>query len=57
MMLRALYDLAQRLNLLESPDYEKKKVDLFLRIDAEGRFLSLEPAGEKVGRGKQIDVP
>lgn len=57
MMLRALYDLAQRLNLLESPDYEKRKVDLFLRIDENGRFLSLEPAGDKVGRGKQIDVP
>lgn len=57
MMLRALYDLAQRLNLLESPDYEKKKVDLFLRIDENGRFLSLEPAGDKVGRGKPIDVP
>lgn len=57
MMLRALYDLAQRQGLLESPDYEKKKVDLFLRIDADGRFLSLESAGEKVGRGPAIDVP
>jgi CRISPR-associated protein Csd1 len=57
MMLRALYDLAQRQNLLESPDYEKKKVDLYLRIDAEGLFLGLEPAGEKLGKGKPIEVP
>jgi CRISPR-associated protein Csd1 len=57
MMLRALYELAQRQNLLESPDYEKKKVDLYLRIDAEGLFLGLEPAGEKLGKGKPIEVP
>jgi len=57
MMLRALYDLAQRQGLLENPDYEKKKVDLYLRIDERGTFLGLEPTGDAVGRGQVIEVP
>lgn len=57
MMLRALYDLAQRQRLLENPDYETKKVDLYLRIDAQGTFLGLEAPGDAVGRGQPIEVP
>lgn len=57
MMLRALYDLAQRQGLLENPDYEKRKVDLYLRIDDQGTFLGLEATGDAVGRGQVIEVP
>lgn len=57
MMLRALYDLAQRERLLENPGFEKKKVDFFLTVDDEGRALGLVPTGDKIGRGKEIDVP
>lgn len=57
MMLRALYDMAQRQGLLENPDYEKKKVDLYLRIDEQGTLLSIEATGDAVGRGQLIDVP
>jgi len=57
MMLKALYELAQREGLLENPDFEKKKVDIYLRIDADGKFLGLESTADKVGRGQVIDVP
>lgn len=57
MMLQALYELAQREGLLENPDFEKKKVDLYLRVDAAGTFLGLENTGPKIGQGQIIDVP
>lgn len=57
MMLKALYELAMREKLLENPNFEKKKVDLFLRIDAAGKFLALEAAGIRLGQGQLIDVP
>lgn len=57
MMLKALYELAKREGLVEDPDFEKRKVDLFLRIDANGKFLALEAAGARAGQGKVIHVP
>lgn len=57
MMLKALYELAKREGLVEDPDFEKRKVDLFLLIDADGKFLALEAAGAWAGQGKVIHVP
>lgn len=57
MMLRALYELAQREGLLENPDFEKKKVDFILTVDDAGRAVGLFPTGDKIGRGKEIYVP
>jgi CRISPR-associated protein Csd1 len=52
MMLKALYDLANREELLESPNYEKKKVDYFLRINEKGDLIGLEGPLER-----KIDTP
>jgi hypothetical protein len=57
MMLAALDDLAQREHLVDDPDYEKKKVDFFLRIDAQGTFLGLIPTRTDGGRAYEIPVP
>ena len=57
MMLAALYELAQRENLVDDPDYEKKKVDFFLRIDAQGTFRGLIPTRTDGGRAHEIPVP
>jgi CRISPR-associated protein Csd1 len=57
MMLGALYELAQREHLVDDPDYEKKKVDFFVRIDAGGTFLSLVPTRTDEGRAHEIQVP
>lgn len=57
MMLRALYELAQRQKLLENPDFEKKKIDFTLSVDDVGRAVGLVPMGDKIGRGKEIYVP
>lgn len=57
MMLAALYELAQREHLVDDPDYEKKKVDFFLRIDAQGTFRGLIPTRTDGGRAHEIPVP
>ena len=56
-MLRALYDLSLRRNLVEDPLYEKKPVDFLLRLDGQGTLLSLVPMRDDRGRGKQLLVP
>lgn len=57
MMLHALYDLAKSRGLLDDPDYEKKKLDYLLRIDARGRFVDLTPTKGESGRSDEILVP
>ena len=57
MILQSLYELAKREGLLESPDFEKKKIDVFLRLDSQGHLVSLEAGAEKVGRGLEVEVP
>ncbi|MFS8068872.1 MAG: type I-C CRISPR-associated protein Cas8c/Csd1, partial [Byssovorax sp.] len=57
MMLAALYELAQREHLVDDPDYEKKKVDFFLRVDARGTFRGLIPTRTDGGRAHEIPVP
>ncbi len=57
MMLRALYDLAQRQGLVEDPNYQLVAVDVVVRINEDGHLLSIEPSGERPGRGKAILVP
>lgn len=57
MMLTALYELAKREGLVDNPDFEKRKVDLFLHIDADGKFLALEAAGDRMGQGQVISAP
>lgn len=57
MMLGALYALAKRERLVDDPDYEKKRVDFLIRIDASGRFLSLVATGGGKGRSLEIAVP
>jgi CRISPR-associated protein Csd1 len=56
MMLTALYDLARRVPLLEDPDFETKRVDFYLSVDDDGRFLGLVPTAED-GRAHEIPVP
>lgn len=56
-MLKALYDLALRENLSPDPDYEPHRVDYFLRIDDEGRALSLIPTANEQGRALERSVP
>ena len=46
MMIKALYDLALRENLLLDPDYETHRVDLRLRITPEGAFHSFVQESE-----------
>jgi CRISPR-associated protein Csd1 len=57
MMLKALYDLALRENLLDDPNYEKRRVDYFLRINEQGGYISLESTKDENGRAKEIPVP
>ena len=57
MMLGALYELAQREGLLDDPDYERKRVDYLIRIDEQGRFLTLVPTADENGRAKEYLVP
>ena len=49
-MIKALYELALRENLLKDPDFEPHRVDLRLRITPEGAFHSFvqESEGRKV---------
>ncbi len=57
MMLFALYELALREGLLEDPDFEKRRVDFYVRFDDRGRFLALVPTADEDGRAKEIVVP
>jgi CRISPR-associated protein Csd1 len=57
MMLRALYDLAQREGLLDDPDFEKRRVDFLVHVDDRGRFLALVPTVDEKGRAKELAVP
>ncbi|MFV9645002.1 MAG: type I-C CRISPR-associated protein Cas8c/Csd1 [Desulfobacterales bacterium] len=43
MILKALYDLAQRENLVPDPDFEIKPVSWIIRVGDNGRFLGIEP--------------
>lgn len=57
MMLTALNDFARERGLTDDPLYEVKPVDFFIRISAEGTFLSLEPLAGEDGRGTPISIP
>jgi len=43
MILKALYDLAQREDLIPDPDFEIKPVSWVIRVGDGGRFLGIEP--------------
>lgn len=43
MILKALYDLAQREELVPDPDFEIKSVAWVIRVGDSGRFLGIEP--------------
>jgi CRISPR-associated protein Csd1 len=49
-MLRALYDLAEREGLLDDPDFERHRVDLRIRLDARGALLGVE----QVSDGREV---
>jgi CRISPR-associated protein Csd1 len=57
MMLQALYELAKNRKLLEEPDFEEKPVHFLLRVDAQGKPLSLEPTTDENDRGKLMLIP
>lgn len=54
MMLTALYDYAQRKGLLDDPGYEKRRIDLTLKLDAKGRYLAIVEAPKE---GLTLKVP
>ena len=43
MILKALYDLAQREDLVPDPDFEIRPVSWVIRVGDDGRFLGIEP--------------
>lgn len=55
MILKALYDLAQREELVPDPDFEIKPVSWNIRVGDNGRFLSIEPLkqAEKLPEGSK----
>ncbi|HSP78436.1 MAG TPA: type I-C CRISPR-associated protein Cas8c/Csd1, partial [Myxococcaceae bacterium] len=57
MMLQALYALARDRGHLEDTDYEEHAVHFLLRVDAEGRPLSLESTLDEKGRAKSLRIP
>lgn len=57
MMLKALYDLAEREGLLADPDYEMKRVDFLVRVANSGRFVALVPTVDDEGRASEKRVP
>lgn len=57
MILKALYELAQRKQLLENPDFETKPVDYMVRLASDGRALALVPMQDERGHGKELLVP
>jgi CRISPR-associated protein Csd1 len=57
MMLHALYELAKREKLIEDPDYEKRPVDYFIVIGADGSFHSLIPLQDERGKALHKSVP
>lgn len=52
MMLTSLYEYAQRQGLLEDTDYETRRIDLVVELDAKGRLLSVISTD-----GKMMPVP
>ena len=57
MMLQALYSLAREQGWLEDPDYEEHAVHFLLRVDDEGRPLSLESTIDEQDRAKALRIP
>lgn len=55
MILKALYDLAQREELVPDPDFEIKPVSWVIRVGEGGRFLGFEPLkqAEKLPEGSK----
>lgn len=55
MILKALYDLAQREELVPDPDFEIKPVSWVVRVGDGGRFLGIEPLkqAEKISEGSK----
>ena len=55
MILKALYDLAQREELVPDPDFEIKPVAWIIRVGDGGRFLGIEPLkqAEKLSEGSK----
>ena len=43
MILKALYDLAQREELVPDSDFEIKPISWVIRLGDNGRFLNIEP--------------
>jgi CRISPR-associated protein Csd1 len=43
MILKALYDLAQRENLVPDPDFEIQPISWVIRVGDDGRFLGIDP--------------
>lgn len=57
MMLRALYELAQREGLLDDPDYEEKQVHFYANLDSDGRLLGLVSTLDEDNKPAKIRVP
>jgi CRISPR-associated protein Csd1 len=57
MIIQALYELAEREGLLDNLDFEKKKVDVVLHLDSDGKFVRYETFSDKVGQGKLLEIP
>ncbi|MBM4419763.1 MAG: type I-C CRISPR-associated protein Cas8c/Csd1 [Chloroflexi bacterium] len=55
-MLKALYELAKRENLIDDPSFGPRTVNYRLVISDAGRPLGLVPLGDE-GRGKKLCVP
>ena len=55
MILKALYDFAQREELVSDPDFEIKPVAWIIRVGDNGRFLGIEPLkqAEKLPEGSK----
>jgi CRISPR-associated protein Csd1 len=57
MMLRALYDLAMREKLVETPGFSQGRVDFVISIDRTGGVLGLVPTQDDQGRPKRFEIP
>ena len=60
MILQALYDLAQKENLMKDPDFEPKPVAWLVRVSDDGKLLSIDGTRyipEKQGRGTPKPIP